>query len=657
MRNQTDVDVHDFTHGRRRTRDLSLSTQLAVISLLRVLRPLVHRSRRFVATIVVPEDANVHDYAVAAHWIMENPRADGIPMKVHYDILALTDREDFRTSVKLSRTSEIRRAIVLMESKATLNADARLASDLVAILPPTSGEDIKIAALRMGFGRISDEDAEFLSGHSLASLTMAMRAGRPIGNAIARLKAHLTDTKEEQPLAVVLPFPDKPTLHDLPAYGDAKTWGLELAADIADWKAGKLSWADIDHGILLSGPPGTGKTSFATALANTCGMTLVAASAARWQAKGHLGDFLKAMRSAFDKAKASSPSILFIDEFDSFSAREEYSGDSASYSRQVVNGLLECLDGIDGRDGVVVVGATNFPDLVDPALLRPGRLDRQCVIPLPDAAGRRDIFRYHLGKDLRSRNIDIAVKNSRGWTGADIQRATRDAKRAARRAGREMEMDDLLSAMPERVKLPPEVIESVAIHELGHALVSLHYESDPLMYVTIEDTVSPNAKLATLGGAHFKEPPIRRKTSTYFENRIAMLLAGMAAERLVYGDHSIGSAGDQKADLNIATDLATMMEVTWGLGRWMVSESISTPEALAAVRGRRPELGDIVESTLRKQFERATAILETRRDLLRALAKSLVEKKTLSAEEIAAAVENHEREIGRGEPTLIVSSS
>lgn len=657
MRKNTDIEVTDFAPIRRRTRDLSLSTQLAVISLLRVLRPLVHRSRRFVATIVVPEDANVHDYAVAAHWIMENPRADGIPMKVQYDILALTDREDFRTSVKLSRTSEIRRAIVLMQSKATLDADAHIASDLVAVLPPTSGEDIKIAALRMGFGRISDKDAEFLSGHSLASLTMAMRAGRPIGNAIARLKAHPSKTEEAQLVSVVLPFPDKPTLQDLPAYGDAKTWGLELAADIADWKAGKLSWADVDHGILLSGPPGTGKTSFATALANTCGMALVAASAARWQARGHLGDFLKAMRSAFDKAKASSPSILFIDEFDSFSAREEYSGESASYSRQVVNGLLECLDGIDGRDGVVVVGATNSPDLVDPALLRPGRLDRQCVIPLPDAQGRRDIFRYHLGDDLKTQDLDSVVKNSKGWSGADIQRAARDAKRTARRAGREMELNDLLSAMPERVKLPPDVIEAVAIHEIGHALVSLKLEADPLLYVSIEDSIVQDAKVTPLGGAHFREPPIRRKTSTYFENRIAMLLAGMAAERLVYGDHSIGSAGDRKADLNIATDLATMMEVTWGLGRWMISESISTPEALAVARMRRPELADIVESTLRMQFKRATDILEARRDLLASLAKSLVERKTLSADEIATAVENHERQMGGGTPIRVASSS
>lgn len=657
MRKMPDVDVTDFSLPRRRTRELSLSTQLAVISLLRVLRPLIHRSRRFVATIVVPEDANVYDYSVAAHWIMENPRAGGIPMTVHYDIFAVNDKDDFRSSVKLSRTNEVRRAIVLMQSTATLDADAHLASDLVAVLPTTSGEDIKIAAIRMGFGRISDKDAEFLSGHSLASLTMAMRAGRPIGNAIARLKAHPAKEEEEQPVSVVLPFPDKPTLQDLPAYGDAKTWGLELATDIADWKAGKLSWADVDHGMLLSGPPGTGKTSFATALANTCGMVLVAASAARWQAKGHLGDFLRGMRAAFDSARACAPSILFIDEFDSFSAREEYSGDGASYSRQVVNGLLECLDGIDDREGVVVVGATNFPDLVDPALLRPGRLDRQCVIPLPDAQGRLDIFRYHLGNDLKSQNLDSVVKNSRGWTGADIQRAARDAKRSARRAGRELELKDLLSAMPARVMLPAEVIEAVAIHEMGHALVSVKLQSDPLVYVSIEDSMVQDTKFTPLGGTHFREAAIRRKTSTYFENRIAMLLAGMAAERLVYGDHSIGSAGDEKADLNIATDLATMMEITWGLGRWMISEAVSTPEALSLARTRRPELADIVESTLRTQFKRATDVLEPRRELLASLARSLVNRKTLSAEEIAAAVENHERQMDGGTAALVGSSS
>ncbi|CAN7442739.1 ATP-binding protein [Pararhizobium sp. LjRoot235] len=136
--------------------------------------------------------------------------------------------------------------------------------------------------------------------------------------------------------------------------------------------------------MLLSDPPGCGKTSFAAALARTCGVKLVLASAARWQAMGHLGDLLKAMRRAFDDATKNSTSILFIDEFDSFGDRQALSGDNASYSRQVVNGLLECMDGVRGREGVIVIGATNFPALIDEALLRPGRLERHCAIPLPE---------------------------------------------------------------------------------------------------------------------------------------------------------------------------------------------------------------------------------------------------------------------------------
>ena len=161
-----------------------------------------------------------------------------------------------------------------------------------------------------------------------------------------------------------------PTLHELAGYGGARDWGISLAEDLKAWKEGVLSWADVDCGILLSGPPGSGKTSYAAALARTCNVPLILGSAARWQARGHLGDMLKAMRRAFTDAEAQSPAILLIDEFDSFANRDDRTGSSDNYHRQVINALLELLDGAHAHEGVVVIGATNYPGIIDPALLR-----------------------------------------------------------------------------------------------------------------------------------------------------------------------------------------------------------------------------------------------------------------------------------------------
>ena len=181
--------------------------------------------------------------------------------------------------------------------------------------------------------------------------------------------------------------------------------------------------------------PGPGKTIFAQALASTCIVPVHLHSLARWQAKGHLDDLLKAMRRAFEEAKADAPCILFIDELDSFGDRERLGGHNEQYSREVINGFLECLDGAEGREGVVVVGATNLPDKIDPAIRRPGRLDRHVVIPLPDLEARKGILRHHLGDALPGADLTEAAERLEGASGAVIEQVVRDARRIARRSG------------------------------------------------------------------------------------------------------------------------------------------------------------------------------------------------------------------------------
>lgn len=235
----------------------------------------------------------------------------------------------------------------------------------------------------------------------------------------------------------------------VPGLGAALAWGRSLATDLMAYRAGRLAWADVDRGALLVGPPGTGKTSFAQALAEECGVPIVGASYAAWQSHGHQGDMLKAMRASFAEARSKAPAILFIDELDSFPCRGRLRGDNASYMQGVVNGLLAELDGMSGRDGVVVVGATNSVEGIDPAILRAGRLDRVIPVALLDVQGRKDILRVHLGDDLQGEDLTQVAALAEGMSGAEIDKVVREAKRAARVAGRRMLVGDLVVAVAE----------------------------------------------------------------------------------------------------------------------------------------------------------------------------------------------------------------
>ena len=191
-----------------------------------------------------------------------------------------------------------------------------------------------------------------------------------------------------------------PTIETLAGYGQGRDWALQLLEELPAWRAGTLSWNEMCTKILLSGPPGTGKTLFAQALCNTLQLPLLATSVARWLEPSYLGDVLKRMRRAFTEAEARSPAILFIDEFDGIGRRVDFSRDHGDYWNTVVNCGLELLDGAKRTSGVIVVCATNNPSVIDPALLRSGRIERHIEIPLPDTEARIEILRHHLGNDL-----------------------------------------------------------------------------------------------------------------------------------------------------------------------------------------------------------------------------------------------------------------
>ncbi|WP_322885295.1 ATP-binding protein [Sinorhizobium medicae] len=190
------------------------------------------------------------------------------------------------------------------------------------------------------------------------------------------------------------------TVETLSGYGKAKSWALDLKVDLADYRAGTLAWADMSTKLLLHGPPGTGKTTFARALCNSLQVPLVVTSVSTWLQGGHLNDVIDKMAKTFAEARALAPSILFIDEIDGVGKRQPAEQEYADYWNTMVNKALELLDGAVKSEGLVIVGATNRPDQIDDAIKRSGRLETHIEIPMPDVATLAEIFAYHLGDEV-----------------------------------------------------------------------------------------------------------------------------------------------------------------------------------------------------------------------------------------------------------------
>ena len=202
----------------------------------------------------------------------------------------------------------------------------------------------------------------------------------------------------------------------LAGYGDAQQWALDLKLDLEAFGNKEVGWSDLSSRLLLSGPPGTGKTTFARALCNTLGVPLIATSVARWLEVSNLGDVLAAMNATFEHANQSAPCILFIDEVDNIGNRGSSDRPYDDYWSSLVNRVLELLDGAAKTEGVIVVGATNRPDKIDPALLRSGRLEKHIVIPQPDTAALVTIIAHHLGSDLDAVLNSVEIGRSIGRT-------------------------------------------------------------------------------------------------------------------------------------------------------------------------------------------------------------------------------------------------
>ncbi|MEH6691076.1 MAG: AAA family ATPase [Pseudorhizobium pelagicum] len=518
------------------------------------------------------------------------------------------------------------KVLVLALHGAELHPEIEAAADAVLALDLSPNKHLDALAKLLGTGVNNNDEKDFLRQQQAAFMDSVFRVGRPSAPMIARL-TELTSKRKKS--GKHLP---------LATFGEAGIWAENLQADLRAWQAGAIPWCEIDRGVLVHGPPGTGKTSFAVSLAAHLGVPLVSASLAQWQSAGHLGDLLRVMYADFSKARGDTPSVLFIDEMDALGDRRKFSGQSAQYCTEVVNALLEALDGTMNREGVIVVAASNYPDRIDPAFLRSGRLERHIELPRPTLAARAAIIELYL-PDISPEAIQEAAGRLQGATGADIEYLARRARRIARTEGRPVSSDDLLGELPPRVHLSKRDLWRVCVHEAGHAVLARLFNVGVIASVEVVTGDHPTELSSDQahGQVILTKQDALLESETSLRGDIAMRLGGMVAEELFLGDRSTTSGGSERSDLSLVTELAIRMIGTYGMGRSLgVIPGRLLDPADEHLFERNPGLQREVDFLLKTEHKRAKQTLKSHRDVVLALAKALESNGRLVGEQLEA---------------------
>jgi len=443
------------------------------------------------------------------------------------------------------------------------------------------------------------------------------------------------------------------TFDDVAGVDEAKDELKEIVAFLKDpGSYGRLG-ARIPKGVLLVGPPGTGKTLLARAVAGEAGVKFFSINGSEF-VEMFVGVGASRVRDLFEQARKSAPCIIFIDELDALGRARGISPVSGGTDEkeQTLNQLLAELDGFDPSTGVVLLSATNRPEILDPALLRAGRFDRQILVDRPDKAGRVQILKVHIRKVSLADDVEIdqLAALTPGFTGADIANLVNEAAiLATRRQGTDVIMDDFNRAIERIVAglekksriLNPKERKVVAYHEMGHALVS---KALPEVDVVHKVSIIPRGVGAL--GYNIQRPTEDRylMTKGELQNKMAGLLGGRAAEMLVFGELSTGAADD----LDKATDIARGMVMRYGMDErlgqatyaqhqplFLDGQRVPSPaEARSYSEQTAAEIDEAVKELLAAAFDTATAILTKNRQLLDETATKLLEKETLTADEL-----------------------
>ncbi|MCS6770911.1 MAG: ATP-dependent zinc metalloprotease FtsH [Kiritimatiellae bacterium] len=438
------------------------------------------------------------------------------------------------------------------------------------------------------------------------------------------------------------------TFADIAGVEEAEEEVTEIVEFLKDPKRYQKLGGRIPKGVLLVGPPGTGKTLLAKAIAGEANVPFFSISGSDF-VEMFVGVGASRVRDMFEQARKHAPCIIFIDEIDAV-GRSRFSGIGGGHDEreQTLNALLVEMDGFDTQEGIIIIAATNRPDVLDNALLRPGRFDRQIVVDLPSLEGREAILKIHTKKVRLAKDVDLRriARGTPGFSGADLANLVNEAALLAARRGAEfVEMKDLEEARDKvrwgrerRSRLLDEQEKRLtAYHEAGHAIVlALQEESEPLHKVTI----IPRGQAL---GATMQLPEKDRYTQGRRKllGMLVGLMGGRAAEELACSDITTGAQNDLKQ----ATRLARMMVCDWGMSPELGPQSFGEREELLFLGREVSRSQDYSEATaqkidqevnrmLREAYAKAIEILRTHRDKLDLVARMLIERETLEGYEV-----------------------
>ena len=411
--------------------------------------------------------------------------------------------------------------------------------------------------------------------------------------------------------------------------------------------------AKIPKGVLLVGPPGTGKTLLAKAVAGEAGVPFFSISGSEF-VEMFVGVGASRVRDLFEQAKTNAPCIVFIDEIDAVGRQRGAGlGGGNDEREQTLNQLLTEMDGFEGNTGIIIIAATNRPDVLDAALLRPGRFDRQVVVDRPDYAGRLEILNVHSRGKTFSKDVDLEkiARRTPGFTGADLSNLLNEAAiLAARRNLTEIAMDEVNDAI-DRVLAGPEKKDRVmsekrktlvAYHEAGHALVgALMPDYDPVQKISI----IPRGRA---GGLTWFTPSEERLESglysrSYLQNQMAVALGGRLAEEIVFGDEEVttGASNDLQQVARVARQMVTRFGMSDKLGPVALGRQQGNPflgRDIASERDFSEKTAASIDSEVRslvdQAYSRCKTVLQENRHILDQLADMLVDKETVDSEEL-----------------------
>ena len=449
----------------------------------------------------------------------------------------------------------------------------------------------------------------------------------------------------------------KVTFGDVAGCDEAKEEVQELVEFLRDPTKFQKLGGKIPRGVLMVGPPGTGKTLLAKAIAGEAKVPFFSISGSDF-VEMFVGVGASRVRDMFEQAKKHAPCIIFIDEIDAVGRhRGAGLGGGHDEREQTLNQLLVEMDGFEGGEGVIVIAATNRPDVLDPALLRPGRFDRQVVVGLPDVKGREQILRVHMRKVPLADDVEpmIVARGTPGFSGADLANLVNEAALfAARENAREVRMDHfdkardkiMMGAERRSMAMSEQEKTLTAYHEAGHAIVGrLVPEHDPVYKVTI----IPRGR--ALGVTmYLPEGDKYSYNKTAIESQLASLYGGRVAEELIFGEDKVTTGASN--DIERATKMARNMVTKWGLSdlgpitfgeeedEVFLGRSVTQHKNVSDDTARK--IDDMVRSILDKAYGRTKGLLTENMDKLHAMAKLLLQYETIDAPQIDAIMENRD---------------